>query len=422
MDNKLSLECINNKIYADINDRFNDLTAILINALNTNAEYNLKNNSNKIQIFREHFFCIINALINQQKDLYFSKEEVFDMVNAAVCNYLLIWIENARNTRQTGYSFSKQKYFLSENQQRHKTGEDTLETDSAEITRIYRGLDVYKENVSLYTQVKNRTTKHDANQKTEYNFIELCFAEAYSQYKLDIYTYLFLRKKPLEIISNVKKDSAVELGYEQFFSFIEGITKENSDRLFTIKSLFLFKLECTFRFIFAYQIAEYTKDNNISINTPIPEKMHIYYKRIDRIGYLSGTSISNFITYNKEIIDAVYNDRITDKLEHKIYTARMILDKAQSLFISLFPQNIYCEWTEDDFCDAASFLKHDYKILDLLMIAKINNKNIKEDIDLPSKYDYIKHIYLESKFIDEDKLYYARNILRKKAEEKNKRT
>lgn len=378
---------------------------------------------NKVDILTNQIRAILCGLINSPFNLSFlkvsySEDEVSEMVNEIVCYWLLVWLENSANARQTVHSFAKQKYTLKENQKRHKKGEDTLEPNPDEMTAIYRGKDVYE--AIIFENESNKENYDNSNEKNgykKYNFIELCFAENYSNYYLNLLRSLIVPEKPLKTISNTKETTAIEDCYEFYFSFFNNIKNEKNDKLFVIKSLLFFKFEYTFRFLFAYQNCEYRIKNNIDVNEKIPTGIDLYYKSFKRTGYIRGKSISMLHRQNERIIQTAYGNKIDETIELKIFYSRIIMDKTIAIYKEVSPFHITDNWREEDFVYAACFLKNRYKIQDVLDVQ--NNMFLNENIKAIS--NYINKFYLESNFIDIERLQFARNIIRPKAQEKNKR-
>lgn len=406
------------KIKENVIDQIDDYRSIMKSyfALPFPEEYR------KLDIIYAHMNTIVRGLINTQFNqrhlkIIYSEDEISEMVNEIICYYLLAWIELSANTRQTIPSFSKQRYELSENQVRHKSGEDTYETKGDDMSSIYRGLAIYQtitfENISHLKNEISNTTRY----KT-YNFLELCFAECYSHYYINLLRYLAYYKEPLKIISNTKKQTAIEDGYKQYFLFLDDIKNEKDDRVFVIKSLLFYKFEYSFRFLFAYQTCEYRINNGISAKRKLPKGLDYYYKNFDRSGYVLGRSISYLQRHNQCIIQSAHKYKIDDKTELKIFYARIIMDKAIAIYKETSPFNITDNWTEEDFRYAAYFLKNRYKILDV--IGSKNEKLLLEDVKSISKF--IKEFYLQSKLIDEERLIHLRNFIKSQKDEKKKKS
>lgn len=219
--------------------------------LKTIFEKDMVNGINKDEKFatiKKHFTIIVEALIKQYNEKLFSLKEIKGIINSVICKYLLFWLECSNNTTQTIYSFVKQEYALLNEQKRHKKGEDTLSVEKDKLEAISRGIDVYRENINLQNTQAQRENIHyrrfpySTDSYKKYNFVELCFAKAYSQGELYLYNTLYLQKDILKT-KNHSNLNYLELGYKQYTLFAKNISQSSSDREFVAKTLLLYKLE-----------------------------------------------------------------------------------------------------------------------------------------------------------------------------------
>lgn len=402
---------VNSNILSKTDERDVNNFNLIIGQLQGGALIKWKSNPNKVD-FLKYFMSIIINVLSSKSNSSFTDDEKDEMLKECICYYLLIWLENAENARQTVYSFKKQKFALKSTQKRHKTGKDILDVEPDQLTALYRGLDIYNANIDLETpEEKKQSSKFK-------NFIELCFLDAFSNYNLDLYRYLMYRKKPLQNTTNKKEEPAISKGYNEYFSFLKGLGKEVDNTHFTVKSLFFLKFESTMRFLFAYQIAEYSVNNNIPIDGNVLNNISYYCNRMEVDSCAKGISISFLHRKNEEIIkNSFRTENITPILE-KIYNSRIIMYDALAIFLTIAPFSINDDWSNQDFNNASAFLKTDYNILNIFQntISNIDNSKTQNTI-----FEQIKTLYLDTEFIEKERLLFARDTLRNKAKKQNSR-
>ena len=348
MENKNILTNTSKKI-GDVNTQILELKRLM------NEKW--KYNSNRIYFLKTYLRIIIDIL-SQINNFSFTDDEKNEMCNECICYYLLISLENAQNAKQTVYSFAKQKYTLKAKQKRHKTGEDILTPEPSHVASLYRGLDAYNANIKLESQTQKNRSKSK-------NFIELCYFDSFSNYSLDLYRTLMYRKKPLQTTTNTKEESAISKGYNEYFSFLKNLYKEENNTFFTVKSLFFLKFESTLRFLFAYQVAEYSINNKVPISDDVVNNLLFYYARMEFDSLAKGTSISSLHRQNEEIITRSFNAEHIENIQRKIYVARMIMFDALSMYIEISPFRIDENWDIQDFNNASAFLREDYKVTNI---------------------------------------------------------
>ena len=368
------------------------------------------NNSNRIPNIIVQFDKMIENTIASETDFLkyinveFTREEIINLRNCAIIKYLLIWIENSRNTSQTTYSFVKQKYSLSSEQKRKKKGEYILEVDESYRKQIERAIEKLKNNYFVQEkQAKLENTKHKKSDRI--NFIDLCFAESYANYELSLYKLLYINKEPLMTRHNTNDEKGIKVGYKDFEKFLKGIINEKSDRLFTIKSLLFYKLETTYRFVFGAKLGQYMYERKIDINSKIPNSLNVFYQRICCIDLKNGIEISPFVMNYDSIISSAFKGNINDYYETKILEARKIIGKTLTGYCKYFEAYRYCEWAEEDFVNAANFLKKDFNIIESVSQLDLNDYT---DSKSPSIFDYIKDVFLNLGLYDNDLLFWCR--------------
>lgn len=375
---------------------------------------------NKIDLLKKHFSYIINPLINKYRGIEFSKEEITGLINTALCNYLLIWLENSQNTKQVAYSFTLGKYSLENKEESNENPEEIPSLDSPYVSSIYRGIKIYRDNIIVQnTQAKREKTSYkrlpySANKYTKYNFLELAFAEMHEKKYMEFYRLFYLQKKPLETLGENKDLYDIGYIYRQFDLFINEVICSPTEKLYTIKSLLLYKLEYTYRLIFVAHISKYIKDNNIDLSSELPTILNAYYMRKNLTEMTDGIHISPFVQKYNSLISLAFQNKSTENELKKILIARDIVTDSLALYNSIFPERICCKWTNDDFSDAAIFLKTDYNISD--MLGQLNF----DDFD-SNTFDNIKMIYLNLGLIDLENFNFAREELQKKAKQRNKK-
>ncbi len=408
---------ISNIALHDANTRIIGLESILGVALQEISNEEFSESSNKVQMLRKHFKCIFKGILplykEKNKDINFSESEETGMINFAIIQFLLFWIENAKNAKQKIYSFSKQNYALTEELKRHKEGDDTLDVDEAKRSEIDRGAKKIKNNILLSSeQAKFEGTNFHEPQffkDNKYNFIELCFSELYSEYISTLYKLLYLNKHPLETTHHTNDEKGIITGYEEYQRFLQGVVDEKSDRLFAINGLLFFKLEYSFRWIFGAKIGKYMYDNNLDINSNLPQELIPFFSRIPNPGYINGINLSPFVKEYDDIINLAFKGVSDEKIANKIFLSRMIIEECLAIYCSLFKDNVYCELKDSDFKNIADFLKNEYHIEDVLLQLNLSNYEYQES---PSVFDYIKAVFLNLGLYDTELLSWARDNIK----------
>lgn len=362
-----------------------------------------------------------NLLIQWRLSAYninLKNDEIESLVNYAVLYYLHIWFENAANLKQTTNSFSKQKYALTSEQRRHKSLEDDLYADDVEVSRLNRNMVVLFENYELWDNLFHpENVNTQKNKKRQYNFIDLCFADCYSKKELNIYKEFYFRKKALKNLSIRINKSGIERGYEQYSLFLKNIINAESDREFVTKCLLFYKLEYTYRFLFAFKIASYMKENNMDLTIEVPRSLFPYYCRHTFMKQW----ISPFISEYDLIIPLAYENRLNSSIQEKITTCIRIISEVSNIYIAMYPQQYKNSWFDKDFKCATKFLKDKFNIQSVLSSFNIKSFNDKEDPDDVTIYDYIEKLYTKLGFVDIDALIYAHDSLKSKSKQRNKR-
>jgi len=408
---------ISNIALHDANTRIIGLESILRVALLEISNEEFSESSNKVQMLRKQFKCIFKGILPLYKekntDIEFTESEETEMINFAIIQFLLFWIENAKNAKQKIYSFAKQNYALTEDLKRHKNGEDTLDVDEEKRSEITRASNKLKNNILLSVeQAKIQETNFHEPQffkDKKYNFIELCFSKLYAEYISSLYKLLYLNKHPLETTHHTTDKKGIALGYKEYRKFLQDIANEKTDKIFAIGCLLFFKLECSFRWVFGARLGEYMHKEQIDISSELPKTLAPFYMRIENNGYIKGISISPFIIKYDNIINSAFKDEYNEKLANKIFVTRMILEEILVIYCSIFKDNIFCELKDSDFANIADFLKKDYNIIDVLSQLNLSNYNYYEK---PSVFDYIKSVFLKLGLYDTELLSWARNNIK----------
>lgn len=400
----------------DASTRIIGLESILRVVLQEISNEEFSQSSNKVRIITEQLKCIFKAILplykEKNKDIEFLEAEETKMVNFAIIQFLLFWIENANNAKQKIYSFTKQNYSLTDELKRHKNGEDTLDVDEAKRSEMSRASNKLKNNILLSAeQAKFEGTNFHEPQffkDKKYGFIELCFSEIYSEYISTLYKLLYLNKHPLETTHHTNDEKGIKTGYEEYQRFLKGIT-EKSDRIFAISGLMFFKLEYSYRWVFGAKIGKYMYDNNLDINSKLPKELTAFFIRIPNPGYINGINLSPFVKEYDDIINLAFKGVSDDKIANKIFLSRMIIEECLAIYCSIFKDNIYCELADSDFTNIADFLKNEYHIEDALLQLDLSNYEYQES---PSVFDYIKAVFLNLGLYDTELLSWARDNIK----------
>lgn len=405
------------KIKKETRKMLNELTIV----------YKQQNQTNHIDVIRFQLKQCLDAFIAYNYNYKFTEDEIDELLNTAVFTYLSIWLENAKNTCQTDVFFVEQPYALSSEKERGKVGKNLFNARSCDITRIDRGLNILKDNIILQNEQAKKAGEHysrihySKKKSVKYGFLDLCFADEYTNDKLELYKLFFLNKAFFENRSKNVSKYAIKEGYKQFYTFLKSIVNAKTDRLFVIKSMLFYKLEYTYRFLFTAKMGVYLKTNKIDVSTPIPDIIKVYCSRIVHNSWMNGTSVSKLLSEYDSLISTAYNGNKID-YSSKIIQARMLIDITLSLHLFIYPKRIYDDWTKEDFHNSALFLKNQFKIEDIIESLNISEfENDKKTKNLNSISDYIYKIYTDMQLIDADLLQLGRDNLKQKSMKRNKK-
>lgn len=248
---------------------------------------------------------------------------------------------------------------------------------------------------------------------TQLNFIE--FLVHADQNLIDL---LFYRKKILEVTSNTRKTDALADAYKNLGIILDNLSATNSRKDLVVACMFFSRFESTYQFILTSKIAKYMKDNNIKIDTPMPDIIKVLISRIPFKGrktIFQGVSCAPLYRKCDFIIGKAFtelkNTGCNEKFDtafDKIFTSRIIIEETVSKLLIFFPTSTFGVWNEKDFDEAASFLINDYCIFDCLELPNLD----KETKSGNSYYDYIRALYKNDDYMYQEYLALARKHLK----------
>ncbi len=357
--------------------------------------------------------------------------EIHEAAKKAIIHYTAIqfflsFIIADDNCVQTTTSFAKQKYTEKSAQKRHKTGEDVLDSRRDYVSSLDRIMKKLRDNIAEQNEQakrENSTYKrfpYKKDNKREYNFLDLNFAEMYYNHYLMLYDLLFYKSKPLEV-SN-KKDALRE-GYEYFNKYLNHIKKLENKKEFVISCLQFFRFEIDYRFVFFYKLAKYMKQCKYEPKdiAPLIDFCICKIRYYDFGIPLPGTAPSPFIANYEMLFNQAFNfSNISDYLNDEKFNllVRSMIQSSSNAFYHCY--SLYSEaqksFSDADYDDIADFLINDFQILTHLSLELDNS--ISDDL---SHYEYVRALIMTSPIIDIDLLEMSRQKLQKKQKARNKR-
>ncbi len=416
--------------------------------------------TNRIESMREIFYALICGLAETTISKYSEQEKNY-LCNYAMLCYLRIWLEKATNARQTVTQFLKLKpttlfngkyeefelkYALSNEKidfQPHRRSDEQ---------GMLRALKVLIQNRALQNQqARNEETHYkripySKNGKRKWDFIDLCFADAYRQEYLYLYKLFYIYKNPFpcdtgksvvnriifaygmlgEYIEDICKDFQLILDYQKAMNEKTRLPKyvqsppyiELRKRRVVIGSLFLHQFEYTYRFFYVLEIAKQMRQNGIDDIKKIPQFLIEFVQRADDIWRNQKIGITCFIAPYENIVISAMNNKITREDELKALEATWVINYAISAYRQCNPKNEIRDLTAEDFEHMLEFLINDFHIMEILQGYKDNIHILSEDNLIAAE---IKKIYSDSGIISSESMLWAHEKIKTAAKKNNKR-
>ncbi len=348
---------------------------------NTGIEY-IKEQIKKI--FKE---CCIAAKIA------FSVEEINEIINLILLTYIDLILENDKSTFESIFQYVR-----------------SIEPDNADIInektqKLKDGINNYKLNVSIYNQYAKMNdflysrgkyhTNHERDKKVfstrvPHNLIKLEFAEAFSNGRLLIYELMYKNKNPFTT-THRDKNNILFSAYQNLCCYMDTICKCSNSKEIVSKSVFFWKFEKTYRFVFTSILAKYIFEQNIEVSTlKLPKLLCNYYFTYHFKD--DNTSVfcdSPIISYYEEIIKYSFETKNTVLDVEILEIQREMMAYTLSILCVLFPPTetrshklFYNKETNKfDFEAVGDFLIKDCKIPVLLSEYKeLIEKNINNNL------------------------------------------
>ncbi len=313
-----------------------------------------------IDEYKSMLYIYISAIAESVPQVKYLLDEINEMVNEALCIFLIRWLHNAPNTRQTCGSFAKQAFTLTENQSTIR-GDYNAEREHD----IARGVKEYYRNID---QGKNQhSIKESKGIRQEYSFIALCFADFYcskdskkssATSDLKLYRDLVNSENPNDVTSTKSRDAIIK-GYENYLEMIRLTTYEKNTVALVSKILTIIEFEMVHRFLLSYQIVKSKFNNSEVDHTVVLQKIVNYYRPIPCQEFpKSGMPIAS-VRNAAQLIEKACKNTLTADDRSKMYFARLIVQSAVGILSNFCSDHLTQKWTMKTFEDAAHFLTNE---------------------------------------------------------------
>lgn len=364
---------------------------------------------------------VIVQLLCARYGVVFSEQEIALLADYAIFLYLNIWLEADKNAKQNISSFVMQPYISNSEKKRHRVGEDVLSVDTSKCSRMYRACVAFRDMIALQNeQAKEegrgykRAPYINADNETEYSFVDLCFMDYYQQGWLGLLMLYFYRKKGL-YTSTLK--SGLDVEYGCFNKIIEDIFKTEDDKAFVIKCIQFWKLEYTFRFCFVRKLAMYMMEHSVSEQCKLPVVLNLYYKRYHIEGdFISAITTAPYIHNYDQVIENAFSKLPSFFDETGIVLGRQILHESVAIYNEIYPAQKQDSWMSRDYVRTACFLRNNFNILEYLETMRLKNDN---GFSKKIYNGFLQNLYYKH-FVESGILDGVRERLKLKAEKRNK--
>ena len=151
------------------------------------------------------------------------------------------------------------------------------------------------------------------------------------------------------------------------------------------------------------------KDNGIDPQEQLPKYFNIAMHRAPCLKVL----FSPFFRDYGDIFKRIHQQDRWLNIDDPIFEEKMVINKLMYIYYYIFPVSDLESWTDDDFCYAAKFLRDEdgyniHKALEPI------------DIDL-SHCEYIKHLFSNGIFVNQDAWRHAQADLQEKKRNERKK-
>lgn len=345
------------------------------------------------------------------------------MTEIALFEYLFMIYNNDESLMQTPYCFSRKKY----KGKNDMTTEDYPPLDYITKSGIDRALQkIVTINILQNEQAKNDNMRfkeqgYKTVRKQEYHFDTLTACDFMRNCNLEILNMLFEGKEPMKTMTAGKRkkgDYGIKAAYIDFEQLLDNIDKANalSNACYVSSCFSLYKIEYTYRFIMYAEIAKFMKENNMALNTKIPD---LFSTIVNRLPYEGQFSYSPFVLdYSNIIFQGFLHDSSenNDAINLYYYFARIII-KFSVIIYSNFNNKNKIKWTDDFFAEVADFLKNRCCVTGAFKKTYVGEFNTTDKITC---FDYIRMLYTDSPLIDKTLLYEGREKYKKQFKEVKK--
>ena len=164
------------------------------------------------------------------------------------------------------------------------------------------------------------------------------------------------------------------------------------------------------------EIAKFMKENNMALNTKIPD---LFSTIVNRLPYEGQFGYSPFVLdYSNIIFQGFLHDSSenNDTINLYYYFARIII-KFSVIIYSNFNNKNKIKWTDDFFAEVADFLKNRCCVTGAFKKTNVGEFNTTDKITC---FDYIRMLYTDSPLIDKTLLYEGREKYKKQFKEVKK--
>lgn len=318
-----------------------------------------------------------------------NEHDKHELIDQAVSLYLMVWLEQDANAKQTLNSFAD-RVFCTVNERKHCFGGAAI--SPAERSLLQRAENKFRDMVHLvpaqaekeeirYRQEpiwKSRekhlyqvneadgiSEKRSPNGGNYYGFKDLCFIGWIADNKFSFYNLLVYGKRFLSK-SNMPRNQAIRDTYNEYFEAIKGLEKCTDDCTYTVTVMMLQYIEATFGHMAAACLAQIVSGRSIEdmLSDSSP-----WWGRYECESFFSPQSrplldmpYGNFFTHHDMLSAMTGSSEDLPFRQQKQLLRRGILTEMLNFAICSW-NPCRCEWTEADYHVAAKFFREEYMIV-----------------------------------------------------------
>ena len=409
--------------------------------------------------FLKEYRRVLSEIFEWCESDWMSEDELEELSKLAVFAFLEYWLDNDRKSYLIIESFTKYGYG---NANDGEVYENKYENRKARLSEAYDKYEnAYRKQQELRSEHSLTTAPvpYKRDNKRKLSLITLAWCEAWSEYDLELLRMLFFKKtlanRKSEHDSRQNEKLRTELNtYAQFVDRIANSYPADGDSVSKYKAYvanccMIQRLERSYHFSLAGHMANYAAEHGCKPTAYDKERLCEYigdYQDEEWILILS----NRLLNENKE---RIYNHRFVplrtlgyDKIVEEIFVEpeskqanclnkellqRTATDNLLHLMAVCFPCDKW-SWTEDDFLEAAAFLKDEYRFLARLTTwffpeprgkQMLSEDQRKKETDREQKFlDYYYALFLELYNDEETHTRWIINSLSQNSKRKGRRS